>query len=175
MGGDRNEGVFGAGGIFGADEESAEPLDERPESGQRGVERDPHRYIHMGRAAVGIGADGLPAMGAEPPRGPEPGLTDANLICMESEDEARPACEHLITLVVPADGEAKGFDELRQIRRFCKRLATASELWEVTGNVYACSSRSPSDLVSLRVIKDFEKRQRELAREQSEKSGTLTF
>jgi len=94
---------------------------------------------------------------------------------MESQDGSRPECEHLVTLVLPADGQAKGFGELRQIRQFCRWLATGSEQWEHRGNVYACNARKPQDLVSLRVIKDFRAKQRQLAIETAEKSGKLVF
>lgn len=145
---------------------------ERPR--QRPMEVDSMRYLETaGRVSVGIGADKMPLIGGEPPTGPEPGLTDTNLICNEAE--GRPACEHYIALVLPADGVAKGFEELRQIRRFCKKLSTAAELFEITGNIYACTGRSPEDLVSIRIVKDFERRQKEIAAEHAETSGTLDF
>lgn len=168
------------GGIFdtedsdlpsGADSEQAEQV-ERPR--QRPMEVDPTKYIETaGYVAVTLGADKMPLIAGEPPAGPEPGLSDSNLVCTEAE--GRPACEHYIALVLPADGVAKGFGELRQIRRFCKRLSTAAELFEISGNIYGCTGRSPQDLVSIRIIRDFEKRQKELAAEHAEKSGKLDF
>lgn len=148
------------------------------EVGQRGqapVEVDSSRYYKTGRVSVSVGADGMPAIGGEGPPEPEPGLTDENFICMASEDGTRPDCEHLVTLVLPADGVAKGFGELRQIRQFCRWLATGSEQWEHRGNVYACSARKPQDLVSIRVIRDFRTKQKQMAVEAAERSGTLDF
>jgi hypothetical protein len=122
---------------------------------------------------VTLGPDKMPRIGGEPPASLEPGLSDSNLVCTEAE--GRPGCEHYIALVLPADGIAKGFDELRQIRRFCKRLSTAAELFEISGNIYGCTGRSPQDLVSIRIIRDFERRQKELAAEHAETSGRLDF
>lgn len=145
---------------------------ERPR--QRAMEVDSSKYIETaGYVAVTLGPDKMPLISGEKPAGPEPGLTEASLICNESE--GRPACDHYIALVLPADGVAKGFDELRQIRRFCKRLSTAAELFEITGNIYGCTGRTPQDLVSIRIIRDFEKRQKEIAAEHAEKSGKLDF
>jgi len=143
--------------------------------GQEPMQVDSSRYYKTGRVGVSIGKDGMPVVGGEGPPEPEPGLTDDNFICMESQDGSRPECEHLVTLVLPADGQAKGFGELRQIRQFCRWLATGSEQWEHRGNVYACNARKPQDLVSLRVIKDFRAKQRQLAIETAEKSGKLVF
>lgn len=136
---------------------------------------DTSHYIKPARVAVSVGRDGLPVISGEGPPQPDIGLTDDNFICAASEDGKRPECTHLVTLVVPADGSAKGFAEMRQIRQFCRWLATGSEQWEHRGNVYACNARSPQDVVSLRVIKDFRSRQKQLAAEVAEKSGTLDF
>lgn len=138
------------------------------------MEVDSSKYIETaGYVSVALGPDKMPLIGGEKPAGPEPGLTEANLVCNESPE--RPACDHYIALVLPADGVAKGFEELRQIRRFCKRLSTAAELFEITGNIYGCTGRTPQDLVSIRIIRDFEKRQKEMAAEHAEKSGKLDF
>jgi hypothetical protein len=166
-------------GIFDPDlrdEEPADLSDEKPEGpAQAGVEVDSSRYYQTRFLGVAIGKDGMPIVGDGKTPEPEEGLTDANFICAESEDGSRPACSHLVTLVLPADGVAKGFGELRQIRQFCKWLATASEQWEHRGNVYACDARTPQDPVSIRVIRDFRQRQKDLARETAEKSGSLDF
>jgi hypothetical protein len=166
-----------SGGIFDPeDAESPETLAEKPGSErQRGVERDSSRYYETGRASVGIGADGLPVVGGDLPEGPSEGLTDSNMICNATEDGSRKECEWYTAVLLPADGIAKGFDEMREIRRFCRLLATASELWEITGNLYACTSRSPQDLVSISKVKNFELRQKKAAREAAEKSGKLDF
>lgn len=148
-------------------DESPEVADRR----QRPMEVDSSRYFETGRALVGVGPDGMPVMVGDPPAPPEPGLTERNLVCIAGP--GRPECQHYVALVLPADGVAKGFGELRQIRRFCKRLSTAVELFEITGNIYGCTARSPQDVVSLRVIQDFEQRQREMTAEQSESNVSV--
>lgn len=168
------------GGVFDREDESS-PLLADPEAPgqverprQRPMEVDSSKYLETaGYVAVSLGADKMPLIGGEAPGGPEPGLTDASLVCNEAE--GRPGCEHYIAVVLPADGVAKGFEELRQIRRFCKRLSTAAELFEISGNIYGCTGRTPQDLVSIRIIKDFERRQKEIAAEHAETSGQLDF
>jgi hypothetical protein len=167
-------------GIFDPNGESSEQPGDLDESevghgGQSRMEVDSSRYFQTGRVGVGIGHDGMPVVGGDGPPQPDVGLTDENFICAASEDGQRPECEHLVTLVLPADGSAKGFGELRQIRQFCRWLATGSEQWEHRGNVYACNARKPQDLVSIRVIRDFRSRQKQLATETAEKSGRLDF
>lgn len=167
-------GVFDdedSGPLFQADSEEAAQV-ERPR--QRPMEVDSAKYIETaGYVSVALGPDKMPRISGDPPEGPEPGLTDANLVCTEAE--GRPACDHYIALVLPADGVAKGFSELRQIRRFCKRLSTAAELFEISGNIYGCTGRTPQDPVSIRIIRDFERRQKEMAAEHAETSGKLDF
>lgn len=143
--------------------------------GQQRMEVDSSKYYKTGFVGVSMAADGMPAVGGDGPPEQEDGLTDANFICAESSDGTRPECVHLVTLVLPADGVAKGFGEMRQIRQFCRWLATGSEQWEHRGNVYACNARSPQDLVSIRIVRDFRQRQKDLAAETSEKSGKLDF
>lgn len=175
MGGEEND----ARGIFdpGANGEQPADLDESDlgHRGQAPMEIDSSRYYKTGHVGVGIGRDGLPVVGGEGPPEPDVGLTDNNFVCAESEDGRRPECVHLVTLILPADGVAKGFGELRQIRQFCRWLATGSEQWEHRGNVYGCNARSPQDLVSARIIRDFRTKQKQLATETAEKSGTLDF
>lgn len=151
------------GDVFSQDAEQESALADRR---QRPMEVDSARYYETGRAGVAVGKDGMPVMVGDPPVGPEPGLTHENLVCTDGPGRAE--CEHYVAVVLPADGVARGFGELRQIRRFCKRLSTAVELFEITGNIYGCTARSPQDLVSLRVIRDFETKQREAAAEQAE-------
>lgn len=138
---------------------------------QRGNAIDSTDYYQTGRAGVSVGRDGMPVMAGEGPSQPEPGLTYENLVCSEGPD--RPACQSYVAIIVPAPGVARGFGELRQIRRFCTKLATAAELWAITGNIYACSARSPQDVVSIRTLTDFEKKQRELERETSQKKDSV--
>lgn len=138
---------------------------------QRGNAIDSTDYYATGRAGVAIGPDGMPLMGGEQPSQPEPGLTYENLVCTEGPD--RPACGNYVAIIVPAPGVARGFGELRQIRRFCTRLATAAELWAITGNIYACSARTPQDVISIRKLNEFEKKQREMERETSQKKDSV--
>lgn len=161
--GEHDEGPLG-------EESEAEP---REPGQQVPVAARVHDYYEPGRLAVAVGADGLPVVGGEPPSGPEPGLTDDNLICLEAP--GRPACRFYIAMLRPADGVARGHGQLRQIRRFCTRLATASELFEIDGEIYACSGRDPFDVGSDRLIRDFERRQKELAAEAAQDKGEVDF
>ena len=153
------------------------PADERPAELETPVTRpmsvDPTQYYETGAAQVASGPDGLPVIAGEPPDGPEPGLSDDNFICTDGPN--RPPCAHYVAIVVPAEGTAKGFGPLRRIRRFCKWLSTGMEPFELTGDFYACTARSPQDLVSLRIITDFEKKQKKQAREHAQQSGELDF
>ena len=81
-----------------------------------------------------------------------------------------------VAVGIGSDGGAKGYGrELRQIRRFCSRLGTAAELFEITGNVHACTLREPQDQRSAQLIENFEAEQIKQAGEMSEKSGALDF
>lgn len=93
----------------------------------------------------------------------------------EKETRGRPPCEHYVAIILRADGVAKGFGTMKQIRRFCKRLSTASELFEVDIDIYACTSRCPQDKTSAATIDDFESRQKAITEETAETSGTLDF
>jgi hypothetical protein len=143
------------------------------------VAREVHDYYEPGRLAVAVGPDGLPVVAGGAPQGPEPGLTDDNLICLETLDAdgnvVRPACSSYIALLRPADGVARGFGELRQIRRFCTRLATASELFEIDGDIFACSGRTPVDVRSADLIRNFEARQKQAAADAAQDNGEVDF
>jgi len=80
-----------------------------------------------------------------------------------------------VALLLPADGVARGFEPLRQIRRFCTRLATAAELFEIDVDIYACSVRKPQDEASIKQIDDFEAKQKAIAEEVGETAGELDF
>lgn len=138
---------------------------------QRGMEVDTSRYYETGRATMGRGADGLPVMQGPPPAGPGPGLTEDGLICNKSQ--GRTACRYYAAVLLPADGVTRGFDQPKQIRRFCTRLQTASELFEITDDVYACTLRDPPDPQSAKLIDDFEAKQRAITEETQQKSATL--
>lgn len=155
---------------LGSDEN--EPI--REPGQQIPVAVDQSTYYEPGRLAVAVGPDGLPVVAGEPPSGPEPGLTHDNLVCLAVPGE-REQCAHLVSLLRPADGVSRGYGQMRQIRRFCTRLATASELFEVDGDIYACSARSPADAASTKLIRDFEARQKDIAAEAAQDQGEVEF
>lgn len=142
---------------------------------QRPMETDRTKYYEPGRLTVAEGPLGkLPVVLGGDPQGPEPGLTGENFVCNGIEGQ-RESCRHYAAVLMPAHGVARGFGEMKQIRRFCTKLATASELFELDGEVFACTLRDPQDEASVRKIHDFERRQRELAAEMAEVSGELDF
>jgi hypothetical protein len=139
------------------------------------MEVDRSKYYETGRLNVVEGPLGtLPTVMGEPPVGPEPGLRIDNFVCNGIEGLREP-CRHYAAVLLPADGVARGFGEMKQIRRFCLKMATASELFELDGDVFACTLRSPQDDTSVAKINDFEARQRQLAAEAAETSGELDF
>jgi len=158
------------GGVFDAPDEGPAEI-ERPR--QRPMEVDRSKYFETGNLQVGMGSDGLPVVAGGDAQGADDGLTDDNLVCIEGD--GRPACEHYTAILLPADGVARGYGEMRQIRRFCKRLSTATELFEIDQNIYACTSRTPQDDVSRAQILTFEAKQKQLARDSAETSGELDF
>jgi hypothetical protein len=162
---------MGGDGVF--DEPSGEGPAEIERPRQRPMEVDRNAYYETGTLMVGVGGDGLPVIGGGAPEEPEEGITDDNLVCGGAP--GRLPCEHYIAVLLRADGVAKGFGDMKQIRRFCKRLSTAAELFEVDIDIYACTSRNPPDAPSAALIDDFEARQKAVAEEAAEKSGTLDF
>jgi hypothetical protein len=143
-------------------------------SGQRPLATKRSDYFEPAQLNVVEGPLGeLPTVGGNLADGPEPGVRDDNLICIEAN--GRPGCEHYVALLMPAEGVAKGFEELRQIRRFCTRMATASELFEIDTNVYACTARRPQDNRSALLIRNFEQRQKDLTAETEQTSDKLEF
>lgn len=158
------------------DPDAPKPL-ERP--AQAPMQVDPTRYYEPAEVAVGRAPDGLPLISGSGPELPGDWLTDDTLVCTSSARghargvDPRPECAHYVAIVLPAEGQAKGFGELRRIRRFCKRLSVASELFEITGHIYGCTARSPQDGHSAKVIADFEAKQKRIAAEAAEESGTF--
>jgi len=163
-----------------------DPEDDSPDRRQRPMEVDRYRYYETGRLAMSISnADGLPeVVGGADVQLPESGLMDDSFVCnaaLGSSDptgkvrQPRPACEHYRAILVPAPGVARGFEAMREIRRFCMRLSTPSELFELGGDLYACLSREPRDEQSARLIEDFEAKQKKMAQETAEESGQLDF
>jgi hypothetical protein len=147
------------------------------------MEVDRSKYYEPGRLNVAEGPLGqLPTVGGETPVGPEPGLRVDNFVCngipFPRRDEVpsgREPCRFYAAVLLPADGVARGFGEMKQIRRFCLKMATASELFELDGDVFACTLRDPQDQASIMKINDFEARQRQLAEDMAETSGELDF
>lgn len=142
---------------------------------QRPMETDRSKYFETGQLSVAEGPPGkLPVILGDKPAGPEPGLREDNFICNGIAGR-REACRYYSAVLLPADGVARGFGDMRQIRRFCLRMATASELFELDGEVFACTLREPQDEASVAKIDEFEARQRKLAEEIAETSGELDF
>ncbi len=155
---------------------------------QRPLETDPLSYVELGAVEVGLGPDGLPVIGGNK-RPPALGLFRESFICNSSpavanehgglDGPARPKCRHLAQLVTDAEGEIQGDDDdiekrPKRIRRFCRALASQSELMEVSDtNVYACDLRDPPDPQTAGRIEAFEDRQRQIADESKKKSKTI--
>ena len=180
MGGVRDdlpEGDEPRGGIFDEGDPEGAPLEDPGDEhgpGQRGMETDWSQYFEPGYVQMAPGPDGMPQLaGAENTSEAQEGLTDENLVCTGGKN--RPPCRYYTAVLVPAPGDAKGFAKLRHIRRFCRLLATASELFEITEDIYACTSRDPQDEKSVAKIHEFEEKQKQIAQENAETSGELDF
>lgn len=131
-------------------------------------------YYKTGELNVVEGPLGeLPQVLGEPPVGPEPGVREDNFVCLGAP--GRPPCRHLAQVLLPAPGVAKGFAAMKQIRAFCLRMATASELYEVDGEIFACTLRDPPDEASAAKIDEFRARQQHIEKEMNETSGELDF
>ena len=77
-------------------------------------------------------------------------------------------------MLLPAEGIVRGFKKPLQIRRFCTKLASQSELLELTDcTVYACTLRSPVDPGSAGRIEKFEAAQRKIAEESAQTGGQI--
>ena len=161
----------GSGGIFDEPEPEASAQGKRVQ--QRPLATSRHEYFETGRLQMMIGNDGLPEVAGADVQPEDERLNDTNFIC--SSAPGRPRCEHYRAFLTAADGVARGFGEMRQIRRFCKDLAPAAEMLELDFNVFACLSRSPSDAPSDAVFQEFEDRQKQAAKDVEEKSGDLEF
>jgi hypothetical protein len=141
---------------------------------QRPMETDRSRYFETGQLNVAEGPPGvLPTILGGNPSEQEPGLRLDNFVCNGAP--GREPCRYYAAVLTPADGVARGFGAMRQIRRFCLKLATGTELWELDGDLFACTLRDPRDSTSAGEIQAFEDRQRDLASEMAEKSGHLDF
>ncbi len=159
--------------VFDPSQDDERPAELEPRS-QKPLETKSANYIETGYLAVGMSEDGGVRMGGGEPPSPAPGLTTENMVCLESG--SRPYCEHYIAFLTDAEGTAKGFAKLRQIRRYCRKMSTASELMELgEAAIYACTARSPQDPQTLHLIRDHEIRQRKAADEMAREKGELEF
>lgn len=147
--------------------------DERP--AQMPAQVDATKYQHLGRLAMVPSADGgVVLAGGEPPPLDE-GLTSDNLVCTADPASGREECEHYIAFLTDADGVFKGGKRrLMQIRRFCRRMSTASELMELgSAPVHACTARKPVDARSKALIERFEDEQRRRSDEANQTSADV--
>lgn len=143
--------------------------DGAPTSRQRPMKVDRNEYRETGALRVAGGPPGqLPVIVGDEPSQGEPGLTD-DFVC--SSAPGRPPCVHYVATLYPAQGVARGFERLHEIRRFCVRLATAAELFELDGYMLACTARVPQDERSLALIEDFEAKQKQAAKDNAEVIG----
>jgi len=140
---------------------------------QKPMATRPSDYIETGYVPVVEAPDGgVQIAGGEPP-GPALMLTHENLVCTENEATGREECQFLVQWITEAEGVTKGFgDQPKQIRCYCTKLATASELMEIGEvAVFACSARRPIDVSSRDMIRTFRRKQRELADEYAQDHG----
>lgn len=152
------------------------PFDEGPRElgDQRPMETDSSRYYETGRLNVAEGPPGkLPVILGDAPVLPAAGLTAQNFVCNAAG--GRPACTYYAAILLPADGVARGFDEMQQIRRFCTRLATASELFELPEQMHGCSLRLPVWQPGIDRIAAFEERQRKVAEDAAQISDEIDY
>lgn len=142
-----------------------------PLSTQVPLEIDLHKYAELGAVQVVTAPGGAMIVPGEPAQ-PGDYLTEDSFIC--SATPTRPACIGYAAMLLPAEGIVRGFERPLQIRRLCTRLASQSELLELTdATVYACTLRSPRDENSAKRIEMFEAKQRKLAEESAQKSGEI--
>lgn len=155
-------------GSVGDEDRPAELL--RPS--QKPLATKPSAYAELGYVpVVPSPAGGVLIQGGEPPEA-APGLSDEGLVCIGAN--GRPDCRYYIAFLTDAEGHTKGMAQQRQIRRYCRMMSTASELMEIGESpIYACTARQPQDERSVRLIRDFELRQKKQAAELARESGEL--
>jgi len=146
-------------------------------------ERDQYDYVQHSSPQIVEGADGMPVIaGAGPAEGAPQGLTSDNFIC--SGNEQRRPCRYYAPVLLDTTAQWSGPDRPKSLRRFCTKLATATEPFELTElNVYACLQRSsltadeissdPADVHSRRLIEKAEARQREIGDKGKREHGEL--
>ncbi len=143
-------------------------LDEDAESehkNQKPFSVSQSNYVSLGSVRMVPGPDGLPIPSGEP-RPPAEWLTDDNFVCASAVEYGRVACRYYAALLVPHEGQVKGFgnNKPKSLRRFCTKLAAQSELMELTETeVFACTLRDPPDPSSAAKIEAFEAEQKRLA------------
>jgi len=131
---------------------------------------DPYGYVEHANVQVVAAPDGTPRFAGGPPPEPPEGLTTDNFVC--SSAPGRAPCRYYGALVLDAEGQIRGSHKPRQIKRYCTKLASQSELMELTdSNVYACTLRDPPDPGSQSVVDRLEERQRELADDAQKEAG----
>ena len=151
------------------DPDETEPID-IPRS-QVPLEMDVHKYAELGFVQVVAAPGGVMIAPGEPAQ-PSDYLTEDSFVC--SSTPTRPVCEGYAAMLMPAEGIVRGFEKPLQIRRFCRKLASQSELLELTdATVYACTLRSPPDEQSEARIAAFEAKQRKIAEESAETGGKI--
>lgn len=151
------------------DPDEREPVG--PPSTQVPLEIDAYKYAELGEVRMVQAPGGVMVAPGEPAQ-PVDYLTEDSFVCASTP--TRPACVGYAAMLLPAEGIVRGFEKPLQIRRFCTRLASQSELLELTdATVYACTLRSPVDPGSAGRIAKFEEKQRQLAVESAQKSGKV--
>lgn len=151
------------------DPDEREPVG--PLSTQVPLEVESHKYVELGEVRMVSAPGGVMVAPGEPAQ-PADYLTEDSFVC--SSTPTRPVCEGYAAMLLPAEGIVRGFKQPLQIRRFCTRLASQSELLELTDcTVYACTLRSPRDPNSAGRIEAFEAKQRQIAEESAQTGGQV--
>jgi len=159
-------------GIFSAKGDAEKPADLSTPT-QKPMATKTSDYVDLGFVPVTDAPDGGVLIGGGDPPGPALMLTGGNLVCLEDEETGRKECDFFVQWITEAEGVQKGFGEQpKQIRCYCTKLATASELMEIGEvAVFACSARRPADVASQDLIRKFRRRQREQAAEYAQEHG----
>lgn len=152
------------------DPDEREPVG--PQKSQVPLEVDSSGYVELGAVSMMQAPGGVMIAPGEPAQ-PSDYLTEDSFVCA-SVPGKRPVCAGYAAMLLPAEGIVRGFEQPKQIRRFCTRLASQSELLELTdATVYACTLRSPPDEVSAGRIEAFEAKQRKVAEEAAQTGGKV--
>jgi hypothetical protein len=168
-----SKGIFRAEGDLFEGDSAEERAPSLTSPGQRPLAARTADYVETQYLSAVPAPDGGVMMGGGDPPGPALLLTENNLVCTEDESTGRQECEFLVQWLTEAEGITKGVGtQPMQIRRYCTRLQTASELMEIGEiAVFACSARRPVDVKSRDLIRDFKRRQLEQAAEHAQERG----